>query len=397
MKITAIEMLVCGAGWRPWSFVKISTDEGLVGYGEVSEGRNLYGVIGCVKDLESVLLGRDPRPVELLNVDMQRIIRQSPGGVAQKAVAGIDCALWDIKAKALGVPVYEMLGGPTRGRLRLYWSHCGTSRAQFGDVIGTPPIRSLMDISALGKEVVKRGYTALKTNIVIPGTPAKVHMPGFVGFYASRDVGIDTLDLNPSPRLLKQIEDLMGTFREAVGSEVDIALDLNLNFKTEGFKKVAKVIEPFRPMWMELDTYDPKALREIKESTSVPICSGENLYTPLGYRPYFDLYALDVAMIDVPWNGFTAAKKVADLADAYQINVAPHNYYSHLSTLMSAHLCAATTNVRICEIDVDDVPWKSDLLTQPVEIKDGYLTVPTGPGWGADLNEKEIAKHPWSS
>lgn len=396
MKITGISTLVVHAGWRPWSFVKVTTDEGITGYGECSEGRNLLGFIGCVKDLEPALLGRDPRPVEQLNADMQRIIRQSPGGVAQKAVAGIDAALWDIKAKALGVPVYELFGGPTRSKVRLYWSHCGTSRAQFGNIIGTEPIRSLADIAALGKEVVRRGYTALKTNIVIPGDPARVHMPGFLGFYASREVNIADIDLNPNPRLLRQIEDLVGTFREAVGPEVDIALDLNFNFRTEGFKRVAKVIEPFKPMWVEIDTYDPLALREIKDSTTVPVCSGENLFTPQGYLPFFAARAMDVVMIDVPWNGFTTAKKIADLADAYQLNVAPHNYYSHLSTLMSAHLCAVSSNVRICESDVDDVPWKDDLLTEPLQIKDGYLTLPRRPGWGADVNEKEVARHPWN-
>jgi len=393
MKITRVEPLTVSAGWRPWLFVKVETDEGITGYGECSEGRNLNGVIGCLKDMEVAVVGRDPRAIELLNVDMYRVIRQSAGGIAQKAVAGIDAALWDIKAKALGVPVYELLGGPTRDKVRLYWSHCGTSRANFSHILGTPPIRSLADITALGKEVVRRGFTALKTNIVIPGDPAKVYMPGFVGNYALSDLGL--VDLNASGALVSHIENLIGTFREAVGPDVDIALDLNFNFKTEGFLRIARALEPFRMMWVEIDTYDAKALAQIKQSTSTPICSGENLYTARGYRPFFDLYAMDVAMVDVPWNGFTAAKKIADLADAYEINIAPHNYYSHLSTLMSAHLCAVASNVRILEIDIDDVPWKNDLITEPIEIKDGYLTIPNRPGWGADLNEKEIAKHPW--
>jgi L-alanine-DL-glutamate epimerase-like enolase superfamily enzyme len=155
------------------------------------------------------------------------------------------------------------------------------------------------------------------------------------------------------------------------------------------------VLEPFNLMWLEVDTYDPQALLQIKESTTVPICSGENLYTARGYRPFFDLHAMDVAMIDVPWNGFTASKKIADLAEIYELNFAPHNYYSHLATLMSAHLCAATTNVRIMETDVDDVPWKDDLLTEPLEIANGQLTIPRKPGWGADLSEKDLQKHPW--
>ncbi|MDA8216679.1 MAG: mandelate racemase/muconate lactonizing enzyme family protein [Dehalococcoidales bacterium] len=395
MKITRIQPFICSAGWRPWIFVKVETDEGIVGYGECSEHSLPRGVASSVQDLEKVLVGRDPRQVEALNADMFRVIRQSPGGVAQKAIAGIELALWDIKAKALGVPVYELFGGPVRRRIRMYWSHCGTSRAQFGQIIGTPPLRSLADVAALGKEVVKRGYTALKTNIVIPGDPAVVHMPGFVGNYASSELGIADLDLNVSGRLVNRLEDLIGTFREAVGPDVDIALDLNFNFKTEGFLRIAKAMEQFKLMWLEIDTYDPRSLALIRQSTSTPICSGENLYTPRGYRPYLEAYTMDVAMIDIPWNGFSVSKKVADLADAYEVNIAPHNYYSHLSTLISANLCAICSNIRILEVDVDDVPWKDEFVTEPPEIKDGYLTMPTKPGWGADLDEDALEKYAW--
>jgi L-alanine-DL-glutamate epimerase-like enolase superfamily enzyme len=166
---------------------------------------------------------------------------------------------------------------------------------------------------------------------------------------------------------------------------------------TEACLRIAKALEPFNLLWLEIDMYDPDALLQIKQSTTTRICSGENLYTLRGYRPYFEKHALDVAMIDVPWNGFTQSKKVADLAESYELNVAPHNYYSHLSTLMSAHLCATIPNVRIMEIDIDDVPWKDDIVTEPLDIKDGYLRMPARPGWGADLNEREIAKHPWKN
>jgi L-alanine-DL-glutamate epimerase-like enolase superfamily enzyme len=389
VKIERIETFVCDAGWRPWTFVKIATDDGLIGYGECSDNRNPRGVVGCVHDLEPVLLGRDPRPIEQLNADMYRVIRQSPGGIAQKAIAGIDAALWDIKGKALGVPVYELLGGPTRDRVRLYWSHCGTTRCRHHELLGVPPLRSMADVAALGREVVERGFTALKTNILLPGEPASVYGPGFGGGDANG------YDLTLSPALLRHIVALIGTFREAVGPDIDIALDLNFNFKTEGFARIAKALEPFDLLWLEIDTYEPAALAWIKQSTTTRICSGENLYTARAYRPLLDLQAMDVAMIDVPWNGFTASKKIADLAATYEVNIAPHNYYSHLATLMSAHLCAVATNVRIMEIDIDEPPWKDDLITEPVAIRDGHLTIPTRPGWGADLNEKEIAKHPW--
>ncbi len=165
MKITRIKPLVCDAGWRPWLFVKVETDEGLVGYGECSEGRNPRGVVGCVEDFEPVLLGRDPRAIELLNADLYRVIRQSPGGIAQKAVAGIDEALWDIKAKALGVPVYELLGGPTRDSVRLYWSHCATYRVSRAKEMNIPPVRTLDDsvplIAGAVQSVVRRRGVAV--------------------------------------------------------------------------------------------------------------------------------------------------------------------------------------------------------------------------------------------
>ena len=381
MKISSIETLVCDGGWQPWLFVKIQTDEGVTGYGECSDAINPRGVSGCVKDLEFVLLGRDPRATGLLNADMSHVMKHALGGIAQRAVAGIDAALWDIKAKTLGVPVYELLGGPTRDKVRVYWSHCGTSRALYSHILATPPIRSLQDVTNLGKDVVRRGFTVLKTNIFFPGDPATRYMPG--------------VDLNISPQLIRHLENLISAFREGVGQDVDIALDVGFNFKTEGLLRIAKALEPFNLMWLEIDTYDPQSLLQIKESTTTRICSGEALYTSRGYKPFFDLHAMDVAMIDVGWNGFTASKKIADLAEIYEINIAPHNCWSHLDTLMSAHLSAVASNVRIMEIDIEGVPWKDDLITQPLEIKEGYLNIPDRPGWGADLNEKEIAKHPW--
>jgi len=381
MKITRVKPILCDGGWWPWVFAKVETDEGLVGYGECGDNRAMnLGVAGCIQDFETILLGQDPRPVEKLYADMYRLARQSPGGVAQKAIAGIEVALWDIKAKALNVPIYELFGGPHREKIRLYWSHCGTYRARNSEMLGTPPLRTMDDIANLGREVVSRGYTALKTNIVVPGEPASV---------------IGTVDGNINNKIISAIERLMGTFREAVGDDVDICLDLNFNFKTEGFIRAAKAVEPFNLMWLEIDTYDPEALLQIKQSTSVPICSAESLYLGRGYKPFLELHAMDVAMVDVPWNGFTESRRIAALADMYETMIAPHNYYSHLSTFMSAQLCASVSNVKIMETDVDSAPWRDDIITEIPDIKDGYLNISKKPGLGAELNEKEIAKHPW--
>jgi L-alanine-DL-glutamate epimerase-like enolase superfamily enzyme len=388
VKIERVETFLCDAGWRPWTFVKVTTDDGLVGWGECSDGRNPHSVVGAVQDYLPHLIGQDARQVERLYWDMFRVARQNLGGTAHKAIAGVELALWDVKARALGLPVYELLGGPLRDRVRLYWSHCGTSRARHPGLIGVPPLRSYADVAALGREVVERGFTALKTNIVVPGEPASVYSPGFAA-------GGGAMDGVATPRVLGLIERLIGTFREAVGPEVGIALDLNYNFRTEGVQRICKLLEQFDMQWVEYDNWDPVALRQIKDSTTTRICSCESLVTPRQYRPFFELHAMDVAMVDVPWNGFSPSLKIAAMAETFEINVAPHNYYSHLSTLISAHLCAVTPNVRIMEIDVDDVPWKDDLLTTPLRIEDGHLLVPSEPGWGGQVDEEVLRAHPW--
>ena len=388
MRITNVETIIVDAGWRPWTFVKIETAEGVTGYGECSDGRSPYGVAGTIKDLKPLLIGQDPRAYEMRFWDMLRGTRQSPGGIAAKAIGGIDCALLDAKAKALGISVVELFGGPMRDNVRLYWSHCGTSRALHPDILGTPPIETMEDVAELGREVVRRGFTALKTNVVTPGGQPPVSFGGF-------GRGPGTTDQTVTNSQLRHIENLIGTFRDAVGPDVDINLDLNFNFKPESATRIATALEQFNLLWLEVDMYDPKAILQIKQSTSTRICTGENLFYIKEYIPYFELHAADVFMVDVPWNGFSQAKKVGDLAEVYQLNVAPHNYYSHMASFVSASLCAVLPNVRIMEIEIDDVPWKDELVTNRPEIVDGHMAVPTGPGWGTDLNEKVARERPW--
>ena len=388
MKITHIETFIVDAGWRPWIFVRVDTDEGISGWGECSDGRSPYGVTGTVRDLAPLLIGKDPRAYEMRFWDMLRGTRQSPGGIAAKAIAGVELALIDIKARALGISVIALFGGPTRDQIRLYWSHCGTSRARHHDLLNTPPIRTMDDIAALGREVVERGYTALKTNIVVPGDPAHVVFGGFGGAPGTTD-GVVTRPL------LRHIETLIGAFRDAVGPDVDINLDLNFNFKPESCMRIAQVLERFELLWLEIDMYDPQAIRQIKDATRTKICTGENLFYMRDFIPYFQARSADVFMIDVPWNGFAQSKKVGDLAEAHQLNVAPHNYYSHLSTFISASLCAVLPNVRIMEIDVDDVPWREDMVTHLPQIENGHLAIPTGAGWGTEMVEDVLKARSW--
>jgi galactonate dehydratase len=388
MKVAQLETLYCDAGWRPWIFLKATTDDGAVGWAEITDSHGSpHGLAGIVDDLAPNVVGRDPRAVERIVWDLFRATRQSPGSVIQKAIGGIENALLDLKAKALGVPVYELFGGPTRDTVDVYWSHCGTTRARAWKVTDTPKLASYDDVAALGREVVERGFKAFKTNIVIPGEEPQVLMPGFQG---------DGLERNSSPDLERALGRLLDAFREGTRGKAEPIVDLNFNLTAEGVLRVARSLNEHGLMWLEVDAFDPVALASIRTGSATPVCSGENLYTNRGFRPYLEAGSMDVASVDVIWNGFHQAKKIADLAETFEVNCAPHNYYSHLATFISAQWCAAIPNVRILEVDVDDVPWRETLTTAVPEIENGVLTIPTAPGWGADVNEDVLREHPWS-
>jgi L-alanine-DL-glutamate epimerase-like enolase superfamily enzyme len=333
----------------------------------------ISGLVGCIQDLGLTLIGRDPRPVEKLYADMYSFARQALGGVALKAIAGIDNALWDIKAKALGVPVYELFGGPHQDRIRTYWGHCGLYRHMISDVMKIPPVKTMEDVYDLGKEVVKRGFTALKTNIMFTGMP-------------------DQASVKDNIEALTKI---VSTFRDAVGDQVDICVDINTTFNNNGFIRVAKAMEPFDLMWLEVDSNDPAALLQMKESARMPICSGGFFSTAKAFNPFLENRSMDIAMIEVAGCGFTESRRIAALADVHEIVITPYNAVSHLSTFMAAQLCASVPNVKIMGMDVDGAPWKDDIVTEIPTIKDGYIQLSRKPGIGVELNEKEIAKHPW--
>lgn len=387
MKITDLDILHCDAGWRYFSFLKITTDAGIVGYSEFNECFGGYGISTVIHKLAPLVIGKDPLAHEKLYWEMYAVTRPGAGGVMGMGLAAIENALLDVTGKALGVPVYRLLGGPIRDRIRLYWSHCGTYRIHQSAVLGVAPVCNLDDVADLGREVMKHGFTALKTNIFLFDDKPVSYAPGF-----NRPSGM--LELNAERRVLDAVRAEIGVFRETVGPNVDILLDLNFNFKTEGYAKIVRALEPFDLFWIEIDSYDAKALRYIRECSTAPISSCETLFGLREFKPYFENYALDVAIIDAVWNGVAQSMKIAAMAEAYEVNVAPHNFYGHLSTLMNAHFSAAVPNFRIMEIDIDGVPWRDDMLTYVPEIENGYLLLPTAPGWGADVNEEFVRAHP---
>jgi galactonate dehydratase len=389
MKVARIDTLHADAGKGNFDFLKITAENGLVGWSEYNETFGGFGVTAAIEGMAPMVTGKDPHAYESIVATLYAARRQAPGGIVQQAIAAIENALIDLKAKALGIPVYELFGGPQRDRLRLYWSHCGFFRLGLSKEMQIPPVRSLDDVVAQGKEVVSRGYTALKTNIFVfdDGAP-HIHMPGFARSRA------EFPSLNAERRVIGALRDQLAAFREGAGQGMDLLVDLNFNFRTEGFVKVARALEPFDLFWVEIDSFDPQALAYIRSRIPMPLASYESLYGRRGYRPFFEAQAADVAIIDAPWNGVAESLKIAAMADTHEVNVAPHNFYGHLCTLMNAHWCAVVPNFRIMEIDVDNVPWFDELYTVTPVIRDGYLHLPTTPGWGTEVNEAAVKAHP---
>ena len=304
MKIDRIEPLHADGAWRNLDFLKITTDTGIVGWSEYNESFGGHGVTAMIEQFAPILIGQDPRRYEAISAWLYARGRTAQGGITQQAIAAIENALIDIKAKALGIPVYELFGGPIRDQIRLYWSHCGTYRV-WGERMGIPTVKTYDDIVALGKEVAASGYGALKTNVLLlgDGNP-RVRNGGF-----GRGDGYP--DLNADRYVLDALRAELAAFREGAGKDMDILVDLNWNFKTEGFLKCARAMEPYDLFWVEIDTRDPKALAYIRSHTSIPVASCECLFGRRDYRPYFENASMDVAIIDVPWNGFAESLKIA--------------------------------------------------------------------------------------
>jgi L-alanine-DL-glutamate epimerase-like enolase superfamily enzyme len=388
MKITRIETLAADAGWRNFAFLKISTDTGPTGWSEYSGSAGSAGLTQVIEALAPLVIGRDPRAFEQVVSTLHVLTRQSRGGLTQQAIAAIENALLDIAGKDAGVPVYALFGGPVRERIPVYWSHAGTYRVRNFDTIGVAQLQNYEALARLGQHIRERGFKALKTNILAPADGKLVQAaPGF-----GRTPGWPELNWNAS--IVRAATDTVAALRTGAGPDMGLMLDINFNFKTEGYQRIAEAMAPYNLTWLELDIHDPASLRLIRDSAPCPVASCETLCHRRDFKPYFEAYAMDVAIIDVPWNGMAESLKIAAMAEVYEINVAPHNYYSHLSSVMSAHFCAVAPNFRFMETDIDAVPWRDELISAPPVIEDSAMLLPTGPGWGVEVNEAAVRAHP---
>lgn len=388
MRIAAYDIMHCqGAGSRTWSFLKVTTDAGVTGWAEFTEHAGSAGALGgVIRALISQLGNEDVLAYERVRALLDSRVRQAPGGLGHRAAGAIENALVDIRARTLGVPAYALAGGPARTRIPLYWSHCGLHRVRGEGPPGTDPVTSLAGLEALGREVTDRGFQALKANIYRFGQ-------GRGTVYTPAWGGPGWPELNAGPDLIAAVRDQVAALRAGAGDSAEIAVDLNFHFKPEGYRRIARALDGSGVAWLEIDTPDPGALLAIRSASPVPVASGETLHGRRAYRGFLEAGAMDTAVVDVAWNGYSEALKIAAMCDAYDVNVAPHNYAGPLMAVMSAHLAAAVPNLRLMEYDVDTAPHAGDLVSPALTVAGGELELPAGPGWGCELDEDAIRKH----
>jgi gluconate/galactonate dehydratase len=396
MKIVGVKTAVVEANYD-YTYVRIYSDSGEFGTGESFFAPGLTGII---RDLAPVILGKDPRHIDQLTRELRRAASGAGAvaGYAHNAISGMEAALWDLVGKHFQVPIWQLLGGQFRDRIRVYADcHAGEGLESWSPALlprepawfqrekarraKSKPTDSLSAESYAihANDAVGRGFDFLKFDLdAIHGLPSEI------------------LTRPLTSRELHQMTQVVASVRQAVGQDVEIALDCHWRYNLPDAIKIARALEPFNVAWLE-DALPPESIdgfRILRESTSVPICTGENLYLREGIKPLLEQYAVNIVSPDLQKaGGLLEAKRIADLAALYEIPVALHNISSPLGTIASCQVCSTLANFMVLEFHGQDVPFWEDLVTgvpKPL-IQNGRIQVPSGPGLGVELNE-EVAR-----
>ena len=365
MKITEIKTaevpVKSGRGTYRYNYVRVYTDEGVYGTGEASHIDG--GWRESTRHMSQMLIGMDPRDVDACFEFVRRryIFMGGAGGAAISALTGIEIALWDLAGKAQGVPVYRLLGGKFRDRIRLYVDSAHT------------------DYNERAAEVKERGFTAIKFDLDDAQNPHK----------------LDPWNWSVTPDELKSLVDQAFAIREGIGDSLDLAIDLHGRYDATAGMKIAQEMEPLNLLWLE-EPVPPEnidALAKITHATGTPICVGENLYLRHGFRDLLQQQAADIIMPDISkCGGLSECRKIANMAEMYYIPFAPHNNSSALSTVGDAHVCASVPNFLVLEYHrFDDPTWDDVLATDASVIQDGHVMLTEAPGLGVELNEEFLA------
>ena len=369
MKITDIKTVIVNAQMRNWVFVKVETDTpGLDGWGEASLEWKTRAVAAAVEDLKPFILGDDPARIEHL---YQKLYRQPffrPGVIGLSAISGIEQACWDILGKQLGVPVYKLLGGAVRDKVRMY-THLGG-----GEMSAVYESFDAGRVIELAQQVVSRGYSAVKV-VFVPYSEPLMGVP-----YA------------------KKLAAVMGRLRDAVGDRVDIMVDFHGRTYPAVAIEYINAIAEFRPYFCE-EPVPPEnidALAEVRRAVRVPIATGERLATRHQFREVLEKRAAHVIQPDLcHCGGLLEAKKISAMAEAYYVGVAPHNPLGPVANAAALHFALSTPNFLIQEDMLADVPWRWEVVESSLRTENGYWLPADAPGLGVQVNEAAAARHPF--
>jgi galactonate dehydratase len=369
MRITDIKTLVVNAKMRNWVFVKVETDQpGLYGWGEGTLEWKTRAVVGCVEDFKPMLLGRDPTRIEFLWQIMYRHSFWRLGVIGTTAMSAIEQACWDIFGKSLGLPVYRLLGGRVRDKVRMY-THLGG-----GEMKAVYETYEAGPLIERAQTVIEQGYEAVKV-VVVPLSQPLMGLPA-VNHFAS----------------------LIAKLRESVGDKVDIMIDFHGRTTTGQAIEYIRAVEDLRPFFCEepVPPEQPDALLEVRRSVRCPIATGERLATRWDFRRVCELQACHVIQPDLSHcGGLLEARKIASMAETYLMGVAPHNPNGPVANVVALHFDLSTPNFLIQEDMLADVPWRFDVVRANLRRDGGYWLAPEEPGLGVDINEAEARKHPF--
>ena len=376
MKITAVKT-AASDGHCMHLWVKIETDAGITGLGECVHGG--HQAIAIIHDLRAKLIGRDPFAIDAIFEELRRglVFEGGFAGALITALTGIEIALFDLKGKALGVPVYELLGGKFRDKIRVY-----------ADCEVTPGM-NFDEVNKVVDDVLERGFTALKIDLDIG---AYGHHQSEVAHFV-KDRFNHTAGEWEHDRMVKLAE----MVTTAAGKTVDVACDVHTRLDVTSAIRLARDLEQFHLMWLEepVPPENVAAMREVKRATTTPICAGENLYLRQGFRDLIESQAVDIIMPDIPkCGGLSECRKIANLAEIYYMPFAPHNVASPIGTMASAHVCATVPNFLVLEFHWLHRDYWSTITTAKDDIiKDGWITLSDRPGIGVDLDETVARAH----